>query len=553
MINAVLYTDGSASIRDDGTFLCGYSYAIIHDGSLVYGAAYPGVGTINQAEMCAVYQGVYDSIYHGINITEVYTDSTYVVNGIRSNMMKLDTGNWVNSNGTEVSNIDMWKGLCAFWKGINNPPDVIHVKGHTGLPFNDLCDQLAKEAAITQKPVAVWGDYNLCVEYGLSLPTVPGVLEVPALVSTAVEVVTNNPLFSPLVDKLSEYTDDRGRACIVKYPPNTEVLVTKGVACWQVCGDQGLKSDNTLHAVSAGTRTLELYKYRAELGVPIHVLARSANIIWHGKDAVDILKEVSERAQGKDIVIVSYNRVGAKDRGLQGLYLTGLSNHGNADMLGIIRTERHPHGSHMVIPGGYLNTLIQCLECPDSAVGFVESDGKYTLVVTGADRGIMIGSAVLPHSISCQGLQVSVKESGIKVTFTDPAWAKDYLKERLHSVKIGMDLSSVLVTPSDTSDFPAVYQPVLEVTTGISPDIPAPIIAECPDANEDTVDDITDLRSEYARLTTMIQELEAKRSDLFNRMIDAKFRYPEMTPQRVEEIEARVRSEMKDKLTSLFI
>ena len=91
MPNAVLYTDGSATIRPDGTFLCGYAYVFVMDGKPIYGKAYAGKGTINQAELCAVYNGMFHAHLCGLNITEVYTDSTYVVNGIRDNYEKYDT------------------------------------------------------------------------------------------------------------------------------------------------------------------------------------------------------------------------------------------------------------------------------------------------------------------------------------------------------------------------------------------------------------------------------------------------------------------------------
>jgi ribonuclease HI len=53
--------------------------------------------------------------------------------------------NWVKKDGKPVKNQDLWEELYKLtWK---NAVKWEWVKGHTGHPENERCDQLAKEAA----------------------------------------------------------------------------------------------------------------------------------------------------------------------------------------------------------------------------------------------------------------------------------------------------------------------------------------------------------------------------------------------------------------------
>jgi ribonuclease HI len=77
-----------------------------------------------------------------VNLT---TDSQYVKNGINQWINNWRKNGWRTSNKQPVKNVDLWKRLDAqvgrhkvswFW-----------VKGHSGHPENEACDQLAHQAA----------------------------------------------------------------------------------------------------------------------------------------------------------------------------------------------------------------------------------------------------------------------------------------------------------------------------------------------------------------------------------------------------------------------
>jgi ribonuclease HI len=81
----------------------------------------------------------------------VVSDSTYVVNCFRDGWWRawIDRG-WKNSNRKPVANRDLWEPLIDLVRGLD---DITFgwVKGHSGDPMNDFADELAVEAAQTQR------------------------------------------------------------------------------------------------------------------------------------------------------------------------------------------------------------------------------------------------------------------------------------------------------------------------------------------------------------------------------------------------------------------
>ena len=74
----------------------------------------------------------------------IFTDSTYVKNGITEWIKKWEKNGWKSSNKKAVKNKDLWvklNGLCqksnVQWKW---------VKGHSNDEYNNLADELATEA-----------------------------------------------------------------------------------------------------------------------------------------------------------------------------------------------------------------------------------------------------------------------------------------------------------------------------------------------------------------------------------------------------------------------
>ena len=74
----------------------------------------------------------------------VYTDSSYVKEGITVWLNKWEKNNWKTADKKNVKNVDLWKKLKELIK--INKVDWYWIKGHSKDPMNDLADELAKKA-----------------------------------------------------------------------------------------------------------------------------------------------------------------------------------------------------------------------------------------------------------------------------------------------------------------------------------------------------------------------------------------------------------------------
>jgi len=102
--------------------------------------------TNNQMEMQAVIEGL-KSLTKRTHV-EVVTDSKYVAEGSQLWMPKWKSNGWrrkVRNSWKPVKNLELWKTLDE----LLTKHDVTFtvVRGHTGHPENERCDELAVEAA----------------------------------------------------------------------------------------------------------------------------------------------------------------------------------------------------------------------------------------------------------------------------------------------------------------------------------------------------------------------------------------------------------------------
>lgn len=98
--------------------------------------------TNNKMELTAVIMGL-KALKFPCEV-ELYSDSSYVVNGINGWIFS-----WIKKNFKDVKNPELWREylqvsaphkIRAFW-----------VKGHDGYPQNEECDELARKAALKMK------------------------------------------------------------------------------------------------------------------------------------------------------------------------------------------------------------------------------------------------------------------------------------------------------------------------------------------------------------------------------------------------------------------
>ena len=74
----------------------------------------------------------------------IFTDSTYLKNGITEWIKKWETNGWKNANKKPIKNKDLWQELNK----LTQKKDIAWkwVKAHAGNPLNELADQLATKA-----------------------------------------------------------------------------------------------------------------------------------------------------------------------------------------------------------------------------------------------------------------------------------------------------------------------------------------------------------------------------------------------------------------------
>ena len=74
----------------------------------------------------------------------IFTDSSYVKNGITEWIKRWEKNGWKNANKKPVKNIDLWKKLNDLFK--KNKVTWKWIKGHSDNKYNNLADQLATSA-----------------------------------------------------------------------------------------------------------------------------------------------------------------------------------------------------------------------------------------------------------------------------------------------------------------------------------------------------------------------------------------------------------------------
>ena len=105
--------------------------------------------TNNRMELIAAIKGLEfcvkeDEKQPSLKHVKIFTDSTYVKDGITIWINTWEKNNWKTADKKNVKNIDLWKRLKELVK--SNQVEWNWVKGHSEDPMNNLADKLAKRA-----------------------------------------------------------------------------------------------------------------------------------------------------------------------------------------------------------------------------------------------------------------------------------------------------------------------------------------------------------------------------------------------------------------------
>jgi ribonuclease HI len=108
---------------------------------------------------------------------EIYTDSTYVIQGIREWIHNWKRRGWRTATGAEVMNRDLWEALSSLTSARGPRAITWHyVRGHIGTPGNERVDTIA-DAFATLQPVTLY-DGPLS-DYDVDIFTLPDDTKVP--------------------------------------------------------------------------------------------------------------------------------------------------------------------------------------------------------------------------------------------------------------------------------------------------------------------------------------------------------------------------------------
>lgn len=99
--------------------------------------------TNNQMELQASTEGL-KMLKKPTQVT-LYTDSKYVIDGITKWIFNWKKNNWRGSDKKPIKNLEFWQKLDA--EASKHKIDWVWVKGHNGNHFNELVDDLARNAA----------------------------------------------------------------------------------------------------------------------------------------------------------------------------------------------------------------------------------------------------------------------------------------------------------------------------------------------------------------------------------------------------------------------
>lgn len=136
-----LYTDGACSGNPGNG---GYGAILRYKGKTKELSAGYHLTTNNRMEILAVIAGL-EALLEPCRV-EVYSDSKYVVDAIEKGWVyKWEAKGWMRTPKEPALNADLWERLLVLME--EHEVKFHWVKGHSGHPENERCDQLAVLAA----------------------------------------------------------------------------------------------------------------------------------------------------------------------------------------------------------------------------------------------------------------------------------------------------------------------------------------------------------------------------------------------------------------------
>jgi ribonuclease HI len=137
MGEAVIYTDGACSGNPGPG---GWGVVLQYGSAVKELRGSEPLTTNNRMELTAVISAL-EALKRPVRVT-LYTDSTYVLNGVTKWLPGWQRNGWLTAGKKPVKNVDLWQRLAAAMA--RHEVTWQWVKGHNGDPGNERADELAR-------------------------------------------------------------------------------------------------------------------------------------------------------------------------------------------------------------------------------------------------------------------------------------------------------------------------------------------------------------------------------------------------------------------------
>jgi ribonuclease HI len=137
-----LFTDGACSGNPGPG---GWAYILKHPstGTEQEGSGGEACTTNNRMELISVIKGL-EALDRACRV-DLYSDSQYVINGLREWIEQWKANGWKTSSRKPVKNVELWEALDELRQ--RHQIGYHWIRGHNEHPENERCDRLAVAAA----------------------------------------------------------------------------------------------------------------------------------------------------------------------------------------------------------------------------------------------------------------------------------------------------------------------------------------------------------------------------------------------------------------------
>lgn len=161
--------------------------------------------TNNRMEMSAILNGLRHLASLRQNEILIFTDSVYVIKGIQQWIHSWKKNGWLTKEGKPVSNREIWVELDEVVRDLKAKKINLvwqFVRGHSGTPGNERCDELSRQCSQQLDPTCFEGPLEM---YDINLYELPSAEELPSTKPGQKNSPTATSYLSYIDQKLEEH------------------------------------------------------------------------------------------------------------------------------------------------------------------------------------------------------------------------------------------------------------------------------------------------------------------------------------------------------------